>query len=123
MSYRFPSHLHRNRCDIHYFRIAIPTDLRVHFGLAEIYRSLHTAKVTDAAHWAQALALSFKGLFRELREDSMNTTKKKQNPTGGSRVGWITEISLDEFRRPKSVKCTSEPGDSPARWQLPYGWH
>jgi integrase len=113
MPIRLPSHLHRNRCGILYFRIAIPADLRVHFGQAEVYRSLDTAKVIDAALSAQTLALSFKNLFRQLREDSMSTTKKTQPPGGGTQVGWITEISLDEFRRPKSVKFTSEPGDPP----------
>jgi integrase len=43
----------------------------------------------------------------------MSATKKKQNRDGGTSVGWTTEINLDEFRRPKSVKFTSEPGDPP----------
>jgi hypothetical protein len=81
MPIRLPSHLHRNRCGILYFRIAIPADLHVHFGQAEVYRSLDTAKVVEAAHLAQTLALSIKNLFRQLRENSMSATKKK-NPTG-----------------------------------------
>lgn len=78
-----------------------------------MYRSLDTAKVVNAVLSAQILALSFKNLFRQLREESMCATKKKQNTGGGTRVGWITEINLDEFRRPKSVKFTSEPDDPP----------
>jgi len=113
MAYRLPSHLHRSRCGILYFRIAIPADLRHHFGMAEVYRTLHTARVSEAALPAQTLALSFKALFSQLREDSMSATKKKQNTGAGTQVGWITEINLDEFRRPKSVKFTSEPGDPP----------
>jgi len=113
MAYRLPSHLQRSRCGILYFRIAIPADLRHHFGQAEVYHTLHTARVSEAALPAQTLALSFKALFSQLREHSMSATKKKQNTGGGTRVGWITEINLDEFRRPKSVKFTSEPGDPP----------
>ena len=115
MPIRLPSHLHRNRCGILYFRIAIPADLRVHFGQAEVYRSLDTAKVIDAALSAQTLALSFKNLFRQLREESMCATKKKFS-NAGTKVGMIMELSLDEFRRPKG-KITTEPGDSPAMVQ------
>ncbi|WP_036165116.1 site-specific integrase [Massilia sp. 9096] len=115
MPIRLPSHLHRNRCGILYFRIAIPADLRVHFGQAEVYRSLDTAKVIDAALSAQTLALSFKNLFRQLREDSMCATKKRSS-NAVPKVGMIMELSLDEFRRPKG-KITTEPGDTPAMVQ------
>jgi integrase len=111
MAYRLPAHLHRSRHGTLYFRIAIPADLRHHFGMAEVYRTLHTARVVDAAFSAQTLALSFKTLFRQLREESMCATKKKQSTN--IRFGWTTEINLDEFRRPKTVKFTSEPGDPP----------
>jgi integrase len=113
MPIRLPSHLHRNRCGILHFRIAIPADLREYFGLAEVYRTLNTARVSEAALPAQTLALLFKALFSQLREDSMSATTKKQSAGGGTRTDWITEINLDEFRRPKSVKFTSEPGDPP----------
>jgi hypothetical protein len=113
MPIRLPSH--RNRCGILYFRIAIPADLRVHFGQAEVYRSLNTAKVIEAALSAQTLALSFKSLFRQLREESMCATKKKSS-NAGTKVGMIMELSLDEFRRPKG-KITTEPGDTPAMVQ------
>ena len=112
MAYRLPAHLHRSRHGTLYFRIAIPADLRHHFGMAEVYRTLRTARVVDAALAAQTLAVSFKTLFRQLREESMCATKKKQS-TSNVRFGWTTEINLDEFRRPKSVKFTSEPGDPP----------
>ncbi|SDC80749.1 Integrase [Massilia sp. PDC64] len=79
--------------------------------MAEVYRTLRTARVVDAALSAQTLALSFKALFRQLREESMCATKKKQSTN--IQFGWTTEISLDEFRRPKTVKFTSEPGDPP----------
>jgi integrase len=115
MPIRLPSHLHRNRCGILYFRIAIPADLRVHFDQAEVYRSLDTAKVLDATLSAQTLALSFKNLFRQLREESMCATKKKTS-SAGTKVGMIMELSLDEFRRPKG-RITTEPGDTPAMVQ------
>ena len=113
MPYRLPSHLHRNRCGILHFRIAIPADLRHHFGTAEVYRSLSTAKVTEAALPAQTLALSFKALFRQLRDGAMCATKKKPGFDDGMTIEWITEINFDEFRRPKTVKFSSEPGDPP----------
>ena len=80
--------------------------------MAEVYRTLRTARVVDAALSAQTLAVSFKALFHQLREESMCATKKKQS-TNDIRVGWTTETNLDEFRRPMSVKFTSEPGDPP----------
>jgi integrase len=116
MAYRLPAHLHRSRHGTLYFRIAIPADLRHHFGIAEVYRTLHTARVVDAALSAQTLALAFKASFRELREDSsMSATKKKTSNTG-QKIGMIMELGLDEFRRPKG-KITTEPGDSPAMVQ------
>lgn len=114
MSYRLPSHLHRSRCGVLYFRIAIPKDLRHHFGQAEIYRSLHTAKVSEAVLPAQTLALSVKTAFRRLRDQFMCATKTKPTCTDADNsFGLITEISFDEFRRPTSAKFTSEPNDPP----------
>ena len=81
MPYRLPSHLHRNWFGILHFRIAIPADLRHHFGVAEVYRSLSAVKVTEAALPARTLALSFKALFRQLRDGLMGATKKNQVPT------------------------------------------
>jgi len=111
MPYRLPSHLHRNRCGILHFRIAIPADLSHHFGMAEVYRSLRTSKVTEAALPAQTLAISFKALFRQLRDGSMSAKKKKLSSDDDTIIEWITEINFDEFRRPKTVKFTSELGD------------
>jgi integrase len=113
MAYRLPAHLHRSRHGTLYFRIAIPTDLRHYFSMAEVYRTLRTARVADAALSAQTLALSFKKLFRQLREDSSMCATKKKTSSAGLKVGMIMELSLDEFRRPKG-RITTEPGDSPA---------
>jgi hypothetical protein len=81
--------------------------------MAEVCRTLCTARVADAALSAQTLALSIKTLFRQLREDAtMCATKKKASGTD-LKVGMIMELSLDEFRRSKG-KITTGPGDSPA---------
>ena len=53
MAIKLPSHLHRSRSGILHFRIAIPPDLRHHFASREIYRSLRTPNVRDAASAAQ----------------------------------------------------------------------
>ena len=81
--------------------------------MAEVYRTLHTARVVDAALSAQTLALSFKNLFRQLRKDPMCATKKKTSSSAEKDFGLITEISFDEFRHPRSAKLTSEPNDPP----------
>lgn len=67
MAYRLPSHLHRNRYGTLYFRLAVPLDLRPIVGKAEIYRSLHTASVRQAANSAQTLRIALQRLFHELR--------------------------------------------------------
>ncbi|KVH47351.1 site-specific integrase [Burkholderia diffusa] len=67
MAYRLPSHLHRNRYGTLYFRLAVPLDLRPIVGKAEIYRSLHTASVRQAANSAQTLRIALQRLFDELR--------------------------------------------------------
>jgi hypothetical protein len=48
MAFKLPSHLHRSQSGILLFRIAIPADIRHHFGTKEIYRSLRTASVRQA---------------------------------------------------------------------------
>jgi len=76
MPIRLPSHLHRNRCGILYFRIAIPADLRHYFPTREVYRSLYTPCVREAAYAAQALSIAFKRVFYEIRYQTMADTKK-----------------------------------------------
>lgn len=111
MAYRLPSHLHRSRHGVLYFRIAIPADLRDHFVLSEVYRSLHTARVAIAGPMAQSLALAYKSHFRQLRENFMCAKQRRQNTVAV--VEWITEIKMDELRRPTSVVFTSQPDDPP----------
>jgi len=75
MAIRLPSHLHRARSGILHFRIAIPPDLREHFSTHEIYRSLHTASVHEAAMAAQTLSIDLKRVFTALRQQSMSDQK------------------------------------------------
>jgi hypothetical protein len=50
-----------------HFRIAIPPDLRPHFTTQEIYRSLRTASIHEAATAAQTLSIDLKRIFTALR--------------------------------------------------------
>ncbi len=113
MAIRLPSHLHRARSGILHFRIAIPPDLRQHFKIREIYRSLRTASVRDAAAAAQTLSQAVKRAFHQLRTQTMSDQKKTpHDPFDGSEWGLIPEISFDEFKRPK-LTLIREPGDTP----------
>ena len=76
MAIRLPSHLHRARSGILHFRIAIPPDLQQHFSVREIYRSLRTANVRDAAATAQTLSQGVRRLFLHLRNPPMSNEKK-----------------------------------------------
>jgi integrase len=113
MAIKLPSHLHRARSGILHFRIAIPPDLYPHFTTREIYRSLRTASVQEAVPTAQALARAAKRVFLQLRAQTMSSSKKP--PVGlpdESEWGVISEISFDEFMRPK-LKLIPEAGDTP----------
>lgn len=112
MAYCLPSHLHRSRCGILYFRIAIPADLYRYFPTREIYRSLRTANVRNAVPVAQALARAAKRVFLQLRAQPMSNPKKLPvGPADDFEWGVITEISFDEFMRPK-LKLIREAGDT-----------
>jgi hypothetical protein len=113
MAIRLPSHLHRARSGILHFRIAIPPDLYPYFTTREIYRSLRTASVHDAAPAAQALAQAAKRVFVRFRTQSMSSHKKaRTGPSDGCEIGLITELSIDEYRNPR-LKLIPEPGDTP----------
>jgi len=70
MAIRLPSHLHRARSGILHFRIAIPPDLRIHFKTREIYHSLRTANVREAATTAHVFLYALKQLFSQIRTGS-----------------------------------------------------
>lgn len=67
MPFKFPAYLHRNRHGMLYFRLTVPPDLRPVVGQAEIYRSLGSASVRDAADAAQTLRITIQRLFADLR--------------------------------------------------------
>ncbi|CAD6562572.1 DUF6538 domain-containing protein [Paraburkholderia sabiae] len=67
MSFRLPAYLHRNRHGMLYFRLTVPPDLRPIVGQAEIYRSLGSASVRQAADMAQTLRIALHRLFSDLR--------------------------------------------------------
>jgi hypothetical protein len=113
MAIKLPSHLHRARSGILHFRIAIPPDLRQHFKTGEIYRSLRTASVREAAQAAQPLSQAPKRAFQQLGNETMFSQKKPPTgPSDGSEWGLIPEISFDDFMRPK-LTLIPEPGDTP----------
>lgn len=72
MAIKIPANLHRNRYGILYFRGGVPQDLRHYFATAEIYKSLKTASVKQAAPDAQALSFAFKRIFLEIRQQHMS---------------------------------------------------
>lgn len=115
MAIRLPSHLHRARSGILHFRIAIPLDLRHHFTTREIYRSLRTASVREAAPAAQALSHAAKRAFQQLRTQSMSDQKKTpQDPFDGSEWGLTMEFHIDTSTPTKKiVKFQTEPHDTP----------
>lgn len=76
MTIKFASNLSRNRYGVLHFRIAIPPDLRNHFKVKEIYRSLHTASIKDAAEQAQTLSIALKRAFAAIRQQSMSSENK-----------------------------------------------
>lgn len=75
MAYRLPAHLHRNRHGVLYFRLAVPADLRPTFGQAEIYRSLNTSSVRQAADAAQTLRIELWAIFRECHTNYVRRRK------------------------------------------------
>jgi integrase len=113
MPFKLPSHLHRARSGILHFRIAVPPDVRQYFTIREIYRSLHTASVREATPLAQTLSAAAKRIFQQIRSETMPDQKKPpRDSSGGATVHLITEISFDEFSRPK-LRLIPEPGDTP----------
>lgn len=115
MPIRLPSHLYRARSGILHFRMAIPPDLRIYFKTREIYRSLRTANVRDAAVAAQALSHTLKQLFARIRNGTMSEQKKPlPAPLSGLDVGLIMEFHFDTATpTKKTVRLQTEPHDTP----------
>jgi integrase len=115
MAIRLPSHLHRARSGILHFRIAIPPDLRIHFKTGEIYRSLRTANVREAATTAQPLSHALKQLFSQIRTGTMSEQKNPPpGPLGSLDLGLIMEFHFDTLTpTKKTVRFQTEPHDTP----------
>lgn len=92
MAYRLPAHLHRNRHGMLYFRLVVPTDIRHLLSQREIYRSLSTSSVRQAADSAQALKIAFGAIFRQLRTLVMSEQEKS------AQEAWKTFVQLPDLR-------------------------
>ena len=77
MAYRLPAYLHRNRHGTLYLRLSVPNDIQPLLGQREIYRSLNTASVREAADSAQTLRNAFRALFGKLRTRTMSDQQEK----------------------------------------------
>lgn len=106
MAIKLPSNLSRNRYGVLHFRLAIPFDLRAHFTVKEIYRSLHSASIQAAIIDARALSTAFKRVFQEIRHQSMSDQKKPLKPSLSQPIdiGLIFEW--------KGMKLRREPQDT-----------
>lgn len=76
MAFRLPAHLYRNRHGVLYFRLAVPVDLQSLLGQREIYRSLSTSNVRQAADHAIAYKFVFGAFFKQLRNLPMPEKEK-----------------------------------------------
>lgn len=100
MALRLPSHLHRNRYGTLYLRLTVPADLRPIIGKAEIYRSLNTASVRQAADSAQTLRIALQRLFDRLRESRENRLSEGHHePPETLLRDVIAQLEADERKR------------------------
>ncbi|WP_257249326.1 site-specific integrase [Burkholderia cepacia] len=76
MAYKLPSHLHRNRHGILYFRLTIPQEYRPYIGVSELYRSLGTASVREAVPLAQSLHNALRCAFSAIDTRAMSEHEK-----------------------------------------------
>ncbi len=67
LSTRLPSHLRRNRHGVFYFRRAVPLDLRRYFATRELYRSLGTARRSEAVRFVRIVSARVEAAFALLR--------------------------------------------------------
>jgi integrase len=109
MAIKLASNLSRNRYGVLHFRLAIPPDLRNHFKVKEIYRSLRTASIKDAVDQAQTLSIALKRAFAAIRQQTMSNEKKTptalSSDEGGIDVGLIFEWN--------GLKIQTQPHDTP----------
>lgn len=98
MGYRLPAHLHRNRHGALYFRLAIPNDIQHMLGQKEIYRSLDTSSVRQAADAAQALRITLGAIFRELRSQPMPDDEQNAPAIDWSRFEITNAVAKEKAR-------------------------
>lgn len=98
MAIKIASNLSRNRYGVLHFRLAVPLDLRSHFKVKEIYRSLRTASIKDAVDQAQTLSIALKRAFAAIRQQSMSNEKRTPTAPSGNaeplQVGLILEYHV-----------------------------
>lgn len=98
MAYRLPAHLHRNRHGVLYFRLTVPNDIRHLLNQREIYRSLNTSSVRQAADAAQALRVAFGAIFGELRAATMSEQEKTIAEVDLERLKEVTRFAKQKLK-------------------------
>jgi integrase len=116
MAIRLASHLSRNRYGVLYFRLAVPLDVRPYFAVKEIYRSLQTARLSEAIIGAHTLLIACTRVFNEIRRQTMsdsNSAPKELKPDLASIVKHAKEkISLKEKIEALETKLELSEDDS-----------
>lgn len=90
-----------------YFRRRVPDDLRAVVGKPYLVKSLGTCERRAAIILARIFATRTDALFSHLR--TMN-----HKDDDGLTLGYVFEIEMDEFFRPKKVKLDAEPHETDA---------
>jgi hypothetical protein len=103
MTLKLPSHLHRNRHGVFYFRRAVPADLRGYFPTRELYRSLKTASRSEAYRLVRLLSARVEFAFLLLRR----FMPAKNNGLVTAKM--ITEVDLGELG---CLRVVREPHDT-----------
>jgi hypothetical protein len=97
----------QRRGDTYFFRIAVPSNLRLSFGVKELTRTLKTPDRRVAVPRALHLASKALRLFAELRA----VPDKSKD---GGRFDYGFEIDLDELGFPKRIRVEGEPHEQEA---------
>ena len=113
MAIKLASNLSRNRYGVLHFRLAVPPDVRSHFEVREIYRSLRTASIKDAAHQAQTLSIAFKRAFAAIRQQSMSAKKKTPTAPSGEAEPLSVGLQMEFYPTGGLSKFLAEPHDTP----------
>lgn len=108
MAYRLPAHLHRNRHGILYFRLSVPGDIQHLVGRREIYRSLNTASVREAADSAQTLRIAFRAAFSELRTLSMSDAREPRPTVDLGRLNDLLRATREKVRLRDRIEALEE---------------